>query len=214
MIAWAFAVVQNGHLSNMEIGIKNQIFPEKPEVGIFIPINWFGSCSENFFAGMKLTLHKSQVHSLCHAVMSLQFTHVSSFACRGVLRKSRVDCSTVGLYRVTIPWQQTCKSSRYITVAGVLLPETVERTHILAGNAARHRHADSGKPRTFTLCEKKHEWVNRNASTSLKNPLLVRVRPVRLSVKLQLCRLLFIQYKITWLVRMHLCRLVGIRLNC
>jgi len=73
---------------------------------------------------------QSQVHSLCHAVMSLQFTHVPSFACRGVLRKSRVGCSTVGLYRVTIPWQQTCKSSRYITVAGVLLPETVERTHL------------------------------------------------------------------------------------
>ena len=115
----------------MEIGIKNQIFLEKAVVGIFIPINWFGSsCSDIFFAGTKLTLHKHQVHRLCHAVMSLQFTHVSSFACRGVLWKSRVDCSTVGLYRVTIPWQQTCKSSCYITVAGVLLPETVERKHL------------------------------------------------------------------------------------
>jgi len=121
MIAWAFAV---------EIGIKKQIFLEKPEVGIFIPINWFGSCNDSLFAGMKLTLHKSQDHSLCHAVMGLQFTHVPSFACRAVLRKSRVDCSTVGLYHATIPWQQTCKSSRYITVAGVLLPETVERTHL------------------------------------------------------------------------------------
>ena len=55
---------------------------------------------------------------------------------------------------------------------------------------------------------------NRNASTSLKNPLLARVRPMCLSVKLHLCRLLFIQHKITWLVRMHLCRLVGIRFNC
>jgi len=27
-----------------------------------------------------------------------------------------------------------------------------------------------------------------------------------------LCRLLFMQYKITWLARMHLCRLVGVRL--
>jgi len=79
---------------------------------------------------MKLTLHKSQVHSLCHAVMSLQFTHVPSFAYRGVLRKSRVEYSTVGLYRVTITWQQTCKGSRCITVAGVLLHETVERTHL------------------------------------------------------------------------------------
>jgi len=31
--------------------------------------------------------------------------------------------------------------------------------HILAGNAARQWHVDNGKPRTFVLCEKKHEWV-------------------------------------------------------
>ena len=47
----------------LEIGIKNQIFLEKPEVGILIPINWFDSCNDCFFAGMKLTLHMSQVHS-------------------------------------------------------------------------------------------------------------------------------------------------------
>jgi len=33
--------------------------------------------------------------------------------------------------------------------------------------------ADNGEPRSFTLCEKKHEWICSNASTSLKNPLLV-----------------------------------------
>jgi len=54
-----------------------------------------------------------------------------------------------------------------------------------------------------------------NASTSLKNPLLwPRVRPMCLSVKLCLCWLLFMQYKITWLVRIRRCRLVEIRLNC
>ena len=51
---------------------------------------------------------------------------VHSFACRGGLRKSRADCSTVGFYCVTITWQQICKGSLYITVAGVLLHETVE----------------------------------------------------------------------------------------
>jgi len=60
--------------------------------------------------------------------MSLQFNHVSSFACRGGLRKSRADCSAVGVYCVTITWQPTCKGSLYITMAGVLLHETVERT--------------------------------------------------------------------------------------
>jgi len=39
-----------------------------------------------------------------------------------------------------------------------------------------------------------------NASTSLNIPLLVRVWPMCLSVKLYLRRLLFMQYKIMWLV--------------
>jgi len=62
--------------------------------------------------------------------MSLQFTHVPYFACRGWLRKSRADCSTVGLHCVTITWQQIFKISLYIAVAGVLLHEAVERTHL------------------------------------------------------------------------------------
>jgi len=53
--------------ATLEIGINNQIFLEKPEVGILIPINWFDSCNDSIFAGMKLTLHKRQVHS--HSVM-------------------------------------------------------------------------------------------------------------------------------------------------
>ena len=55
--------------------------------------------------------------------------------------------------------------------------------------------------------------LHSNASTSLKNPLLVRVWPMCLSVKPLLRRLLFMQYKIMPLVRINLCRLVGIRLN-
>ena len=48
---------------SLEIWIKNQKFLEKPEVSILIPINWFDSCNDSFLAGMKLTLHKTQVHS-------------------------------------------------------------------------------------------------------------------------------------------------------
>jgi len=44
--------------------------------------------------------------------------------------------------------------------------------HILAGNAARQWHADSGKPRAFVLCEKKHAWVYSNASTSVKKTII------------------------------------------
>jgi len=51
----------------LEIGIRNQIFLEKPEVGILTPINWFDSCNNSIFACMKLTLHKSEVH--CCSIM-------------------------------------------------------------------------------------------------------------------------------------------------
>ena len=44
----------------LEIGIRNQIFLEKPEVGILIPINWFILAMTAF---LPLTLPKSQVHS-------------------------------------------------------------------------------------------------------------------------------------------------------
>jgi len=77
----------------------------------------------------------------------LQFTHVPSFACRGGLRKSRADCPTDGLYCVTIPWQQTCEGLLYITVAGVLLHETVERTH--HGRQARNQLGTSGGAKSF-----------------------------------------------------------------
>ena len=54
---------KTGICPRLETGIKNQIFLEKTEVGMLIPINWFDSCNDSVFAGMKLTLHKSQVHS-------------------------------------------------------------------------------------------------------------------------------------------------------
>jgi len=66
--------------------------------------------------------------------------------------------------------------------------------HILADNVAKHWHAESGKPRTFILSETKHEWVYSNVSISLKNSSLARVRPMWLSVKLHLCRILILQY--------------------
>ena len=162
----------------LEIGVKNQIFLDKRDAGILIPINWFDSCNEIFFYRHEThTAQESGSQFQCHAVMSLQLTQVPSFAWRGGLRKSRVDCSAVHLYCMRLL-----------------------NADLLAANAARLWHADSGKSRTFILCEKKHEWVCSNASTSLKNPLLVGVWSMCLSVKLHLCRLLFMQYKITWLL--------------
>jgi len=146
--------------------------------------------------------------------MSLQFTHVSSFACRGGLRKSRADCSAV-LRNNTVstnPRRFTlfCSSRRF--VAWDCWTHT--SWQVMQRDSDMLILSDSGKPRTFVLCEKKHEWVCSSASTSLKSPLPVRVWPIGLSVKLHLCRFLFMQYKITWLVRIRLCRLVEIRLDC
>jgi len=162
-----------------------------------------------------LILYKSQVHSYsvmqwwaCSSLMSLlclqrQVGKVASglFYCWSFLRNNTVATNP---QRFTIHFGRR----RFVICCMRLL-----NVDILASNAARQWHADSGKPRTFVLCEKKHEWVYSNASTSLKNPLLVRVLPICLSVKLHLSRLLFMQCKNTWLVRICLCRLVGIRLN-
>jgi len=52
------------------------------------------------------TAQESGSQLWCHAVMSFQFTDVPSFVCGGGLQKSRADCSTVGLYCVTITRQQ------------------------------------------------------------------------------------------------------------
>jgi len=210
MIAWTS--VGKTDICPLGIGIKNQVFLEKSKVGILIPINWFNSCNDTFLAGMKLTLHKSQVHSYrvmqwwaCSSLVSPPLpaetvAEVASglFYCWSLLRNKHGNKSAKVHFVLRYP--------------GFCCMRLLN-AHILAANIARQWHADSGKPRTFILCEKKHEWDYSNASTSLKNPLLARVRPMCLSVKLHLCRLLFMQYKITWLVRIHPCKLVGKRLN-
>jgi len=61
----------------------------KQEVSIVIPMNLFNSCIDSFFAGMTLTLHKIQRQ----------------------VAKLATDCSIVGLYCVTITWQQIFKDS-------------------------------------------------------------------------------------------------------
>jgi len=57
----------------------------------------------------------------------------------------RANCSTVGLYCVTITLQKIFRCSDQVTVAGILLHVTAERR--LSG----------GRPRSLILCEKKRE---------------------------------------------------------
>jgi len=102
---------RNGHLpppGNWKQGPK---FSRNPEISNLIPNNWFTSCIDSLFAGVTLVPQKRQVQSWWCAVMSLQFTLVPSFVCRGRLRKLRTACSTVGLYCITITWQQIFKGS-------------------------------------------------------------------------------------------------------
>ena len=87
---------------------------------------------------MTLTLDKSEKPGSLfwfHAVMSLQFTHVPSFACIGRLRNLRADCSTIGLYCETITLQQIFKSSHQVVVLLVGVSQHVQLLNrdILAG---------------------------------------------------------------------------------
>jgi len=64
----------------------------KSEVRSLFPINWFNSCIDSLFAGMTLTLHKSQVdHSgfmqwwICSSLISALFSAEASFETASVL---------------------------------------------------------------------------------------------------------------------------------
>jgi len=164
---------------------------------VFLPV-WNSHCTRVRFTVIVWCSDELAIHSCPLLCLQKRVAKVASglLYCWSLLRNNNM---ATNVQRFTLHYALCCM--RLLNV------------HILTGNAARQWHANSGKPRTFILCEKKQEWVHSNASTSLNNPLLVRVWPTCLSVKLYLCRLLFMQYKIMWLVRIHLCRLVGIRLN-
>jgi len=113
----------------LEFGIRNQIFIEK---------NWSRHLNSDwliwflqwqFFADMKLTLHKSQVHSYsvmqwwaCSPLMSplclqrLVAKVASGLSCCWSLLRNNNTAANL-------------QNSLYIAVAGVWLHETVESTH-------------------------------------------------------------------------------------
>jgi len=170
---------------------------------VFLPV-WNSHCTRVRFTVTVSCSDGLAVHSCLFICLQRQVVKVASglFWCWSILRNNTVATNP---QRFTIYYG----SRRFVICCMRLL-----NVDILASNAARQLHAYSGKPRAFVLCEKKHEWGYSNASTSLKNQSLVRVWPMCLSVKLHLCRLVFMQCKITWLVRICQCRLVGIQLNC
>jgi len=61
------------------------------------------------FADMKLSLHKSHRFTIIVSCSDEIAVHSCPLLClQRRLRKSRADFSTVGLYCVTITWQQIC----------------------------------------------------------------------------------------------------------
>jgi len=77
--------------------------------------------------------------------MSLLFIPVHSCAYRGRWSNLRAVCSTVGLYCITITWQQIFKCSLQVTVESVLLHVTVEKYTSGQAYCSERVTADSGK---------------------------------------------------------------------
>jgi len=109
-----------GAFAPLEFGTKNQNFVEDLKSEALIPMNGFNSCIDSLFAGMRSHRTRARFSAWCHAVVRFQFTRVHSFSCRGWLRNWQADCFIVGLYCVTITWQQIFKGSVQVTVVGVL----------------------------------------------------------------------------------------------
>ena len=63
-------------------------------------------------------------------------------------------------------------TSNYGRKEGVLPHVAVEHRH-LGGHCSEAVTGDSGRARSFILCEEKHEWICSNFSTGLQNPFLV-----------------------------------------
>ena len=176
----------------MEIGIMNQIFLDKPEVGLlnsdwliwflqwkfFLPA-WNSHCTRVRFTVTLSCINELAVHSCPLLCLQRRVAKVASglFCCWSLLRNNNM---ATNLQRFTSYY-----GSRRFVRNGYM---RLLNAYILAVNAAGQWHANSGRPRAFILCEKKHEWIDSKVSTSLKNPLLVQAWPLCLSVILNLCR--------------------------
>jgi len=128
---------------------------------------------------MKLTLHKSRFHSYsvmqwwaCSSLMSLlclqgRIAKVTSglFYCWSLLRNNTQGNKSSKVDFI-LRWQAFC-CIRLLNA------------DILAGNAARQWHADSGKLPIFILCEKKHEWVYSRATQIFQAKVQSKIVEVR-----------------------------------
>jgi len=112
------------------------------EMTVFLPV-WNSHCTRVRFTVTVSCSDELAVHS-CPSAYG------------GGLRKSRADCSAVGVYCVTMPLQQSYRGSLYIKVAAVLPHGAVARRHIIGRWCSETATADGGK--IYTLW--KEAWVS------------------------------------------------------
>ena len=97
-----------GICRHLEIGINNQNFLKHLKSAAYS----LNSCNDSFI--FRYDTHTAQEPGSlvwCHAILSLQFSHVSYIACRGRLRHLGADSSKIGVHCVTVTWQRTFTSS-------------------------------------------------------------------------------------------------------
>jgi len=71
----------------------------------------------SLFAGVTLTLQKTQVHWSCGDELAVH-AHDCSFACRSRMQNLPAGYPTVGIYCVTMTWQRIFKCPLHDTVFG------------------------------------------------------------------------------------------------
>jgi len=132
MIAWAFAGRANARFPPWKLGLRTKYFPKKLKLASQISINRFDSCNDSFLpvwnshcTRVRFTVTVScsdglAVHSCLFLCLQRRVVKVASglVCCRSLLRNNTV---------ATNPQMFTIYC---ITVAGVLLHETVECRHL------------------------------------------------------------------------------------
>ena len=89
------------------LGLRTKI-SRKPEVSSLIDLIFAMTV---LFFDMTLTAQEPGSLLWCHAISSLQLTHVRFISCRDRLRNLGANSSIIGLHCVTVAWQQSFTSS-------------------------------------------------------------------------------------------------------
>jgi len=200
----------------VEIGIMKQTFPEKPEVGILIPISWFDSCNDSF-----LRVWNSHCTRVRFIVVTSCSDELVVHSCPLLCLQRRDAKVASGLLYC---WSLLCNNNMATNLQRFTL--YYGSRWFVAWDCWTQTSWQVMQRDSDMLIAVSHvhlHFVKRSISESIQQcfhkveKYIIRgVWSMCLSVKLHLCRILFMQYKITWLVTVEYiyAKLVGIRLNC